>query len=84
MRATLLILLALLAASPAAAHDWNGIAVDAKDQIYVVDAEDGQVWRIDSQGKVTVHVKGEESLKTCRHTHHLAIDKDGVLWLPSG
>ena len=84
MRTTLLVFLALLAASPAAAHDWNGIAVDKKDRIYVVDAEDGQVWRIDPQGKIAVHLAGEESRKTCRHTHHLAIDKDSVLWLPSG
>jgi hypothetical protein len=78
-------LLAVLAiAPPASAHDWPGIAADARDHLYVVDAEDGQVWSIDPKGAVKVHVPGEEDGKRCRHTHHLALDAAGVLWMPSG
>ena len=60
------------------------VAIDAKGNLYVVDAEDGQVWRIGPDGKTAVHVKGATDAETCRHTHHLAIGDDGTLWLPSG
>ncbi|MCA8961025.1 MAG: hypothetical protein KDC38_10960 [Planctomycetes bacterium] len=83
MRRLSLILFALLV-SPAFGHDANGIAIDAKDQIFVVDAEDGQVWSIDAEGRSRVHLVGITDAKSCRHTHHLAFDETGTLWLPSG
>ncbi len=84
MRHLPLILAVILWTGTARAHDWNGIAVDARDNVFVVDAEDGQVWRIDPKGKVAVHLPGARIDEPCAHTHHLAIDEEGALWLPSG
>jgi len=84
VRTALATLLVALATTPVLAHDWNGIAIAADDVLFVVDAEDGQVWRVDAKGKVSVHHKGVEDRKTCPHTHHVVLDGDGTLWLPSG
>ena len=84
MRSVLAALFLAFAAGAALAHDWNGIAIGADDALFVVDAEDGQVWRVDAKGKVTVHHEGVEDRKTCPHTHHVVLDGEGNLWLPSG
>ena len=84
MRMALAVLLLAFATAPARAHDWNGIAIGADDALFVVDAADGQVWRVDPKGKVTVHHEGVEDRETCPHTHHVVLDGDGSLWLPSG
>ncbi len=84
MRQILLVLAIVLGAATTWAHDWNGIAIDARDHVFVVDAEDAQVWRIDPKGKVSVHLAGAKDDEPCPHTHHLAMDEAGVLWLPSG
>jgi hypothetical protein len=77
-------LLSLLWVSPAAAHDWNGIAIDKAGCLYVVDAEDGQVWKVSPAGKVEVYRKGAAGAEECDHAHHLAIDETGALYIPSG
>jgi len=71
-------------AAVAAAHDWNGLAIDPAGRVYAVDAEDGQVWRVAPDGKVAVYVPGAALDEDCYHFHHLALDGEGVLWLPSG
>ncbi|MHC5012197.1 MAG: hypothetical protein ACYTG6_14850 [Planctomycetota bacterium] len=75
--------LVLLFAVPALAHDWNGIALDASGHVYVIDAEDAQIWKIGPAGEVSVFFPGSEGEPLC-HPHHLAMDADGVLWLASG
>jgi sugar lactone lactonase YvrE len=75
------LLFAVLWASPAHGHDWNGLAQDAQGRLYAIDAEDGRVWRVAQDGSVDVFVEGSEAL--C-HPHHLAFDAEGELWLASG
>ena len=77
-------LVLLLSFGAASAHDWNGIDIDGEGRLYVVDAEDGQVWRIDAAGTVAVHRKGIDERATCPHTHHVVVDAAGNVWLPSG
>lgn len=86
MRRTALFVLALTIApiAPLAAHDWNGLAIDARGNLYVVDAEDGQIWKITPAGTVSVFVKGTPRGQTCHHPHHLAMDPEGLLWFASG
>ena len=76
--------LLLIFVSGAWAHDWNGITIDKAGNLYVVDAEDGQVWKVSPAGKDEVYRKGAAPGKGCDHAHHLAIDADGLLYIPSG
>lgn len=78
----LAVLLPLLAA-PALGHDWNGMARAPDGSLYVVDAEDGQIWRVSPRGEVSVFVKGEDA-RACNHPHHLEMDHRGLLWLAGG
>src|SRR5688572_436115 len=50
------------------AHPASGIVVDRAGHIYFSDLE--TIWRLDTQGKLTVFRKGERG----RHVHELAID----------
>lgn len=77
-----LVAVAALAAG-AAAHDWNGLVADRAGNLFAVDAEDGQVWKIAPDGKVTTLVDGERGSKL-NHPHHLEIDGDDHLWLAGG
>lgn len=81
MLSTLIIVL-YTAASPAV-HDWNGLCLDKKGNVYVIDAEDGQIWRISKDGTVRVFLSGKKA-RQLHHPHHLAIDAKGSLWLASG
>ncbi|MEM7232208.1 MAG: hypothetical protein AAF517_08545 [Planctomycetota bacterium] len=80
------IIVALAIALPATvlAHDWNGLTIDAKGSLFSIDAEDGQAWRIDPDGKVAVFLPGTKDPKRCRHPHHLVLDTTGRFWIPSG
>jgi DNA-binding beta-propeller fold protein YncE len=51
------------------AHPASGIVVDRAGNIYFSDLE--TIWRLDTQGKLTVFRKGERG----RHVHELAIDE---------
>lgn len=73
----------LLLALVAAAHDWNGIARTGDGTLLVVDAEDGQIWKVSPEGNVSVFVAGKKT-KACNHPHHLALDRKGALWLAGG
>jgi hypothetical protein len=73
----------LLLALAAAAHDWNGMARAGNGALYVIDAEDGQIWKVSAKGAVSVFVAGEKA-KRCNHPHHLALDRKGALWLAGG
>jgi sugar lactone lactonase YvrE len=75
--------LALFLGATAAAHDWNGIARDSAGSVYVVDAEDGHIWRVTPDGKSSTFVGGEAGI-ALNHPHHLAIDEQEQLWLGSG
>ena len=76
-------LLSVLLVGAAPAHDWNGIAIDSSGRLYVVDAEDGQLWRVSPDGKSTVFVPGSRG-RELKHPHHLAPDATNTLWLASG
>ncbi|MHC4480093.1 MAG: hypothetical protein ACYS1C_03875 [Planctomycetota bacterium] len=65
------------------AHDWNGIAGAGDGSLFVVDAEDGQIWMISPNGQVSVFFTGKVA-KCCIHPHHLALDTHGQLWLAGG
>jgi hypothetical protein len=55
-----------LTGSPGAlAHDWNGIAMDRAGNLYVVDAEDGQIWKVSPAGKAEVYRKGAARGQEC-------------------
>ncbi len=84
MRHAVSFIVVLFLTAPAWAHDWNGLAIDGQNRAYVVDAEYGTIWRVDDKGKVSVLVAGNVDSKTCRHSHHLAFDREGTLWIPSG
>jgi hypothetical protein len=70
-------------AAPARAHDWNGIARDSAGNVFVVDAEDGWIWKVTPDGKARGFVTGEAGI-ALNHPHHLAIDELDRLWLGSG
>ena len=86
MRRALILTACLLATlgSPLPAHDWNGLAIDPRGNLYLVDAEDGQIWKITKTGKVQIFVKGTPRGQVCHHPHHLSLDAHGVLWFASG
>jgi sugar lactone lactonase YvrE len=73
----------LLAAGTAAAHDWNGIAIDADGNVFVVEAEYGRIWKIARDGTSALFVSAKDG-EQLGHPHHLAIDAKGTLWLASG
>jgi sugar lactone lactonase YvrE len=75
--------LLLALATGAAAHDWNGLARDSRGNLFVVDAEDGHVWKVAPDGSVTTFVTSEAGA-ALEHPHHLAIDERDRLWLGSG
>jgi len=70
-------------AATAFAHDWNGIAIDPRGSIYVVDADSSRIWKVSPDGKVKVHVD-VPAASALHHPHHLSIDGEGTLWLGSG
>jgi hypothetical protein len=65
------------------AHDWNGLALDRSGNAYSIDAEDGYIWKIAPDGKVSTFLPTDRG-KDLGHPHHLAIDDSGTLWLASG
>jgi sugar lactone lactonase YvrE len=76
---------ALFITAPALAHahDWNGLARDSHGNLFVVDAEDGYVWKVAPDGRATTFVSGDAG-EPLNHPHHLAIDEHDRLWLGSG
>jgi hypothetical protein len=60
------------------------MAIDKAGNIFVVDADDGQVWKVSPAGKVEAYRKGATRGETCDHAHHLAIDAHDLLYIPSG
>jgi streptogramin lyase len=72
--------LVAVAASPAFAHDWNGMAQDSKGRIYVVDGDSGRIWRIATDGKVELFIDAKVG-GSLVHPHHLAIDGDDNVWV---
>jgi len=81
--ATAALLAVAVLASEVSAHDWNGLAADRAGNLFAVDAEDGYVWKIAPDGKVSTFVDGERGSKL-NHPHHLEIDGDDHLWLAGG
>lgn len=71
---TAVITLLLFAAGDVVAHPSWGVVVDRNDQVYFSDLE--TIWKIDSQGKLSVFRAGVSG----RHIHDLAIDEDGNLY----
>ncbi len=74
---------AFLLCATAAAHDWNGIARDSAGNVFVVDAEDGWIWKVAPDRRARGFVTGEAGI-ALNHPHHLAIDEQDRLWLGSG
>jgi sugar lactone lactonase YvrE len=72
MRKFVLLFLLLLPVTAAAHPPW-AIVADDKNQIYLSDLE--TIWKIDAAGKVSVFRAGVSG----RHTHEIALDKDGNL-----
>ena len=83
MRLDTILLTIALARPSAAAPAWNGIARASRGHVYVVDAEDGHIWRIAPDGEVRDFVSGEAGI-ALNHPHHLAIDEQDQLWRGSG
>jgi len=81
----LLLAHSLLAAAPrtALAHDWNGLVLDSRGHCFVVDAEDGYVWKVAPDGVASTFVPTAAGV-AMNHPHHLAIDEHDRLWLASG
>jgi hypothetical protein len=73
----------VLAAAPVAAHDWNGLALDAAGNAYVVDADDGRIWKVAGDGKATTFIGGADGERLA-HPHHVELDERGFLWLAAG
>lgn len=87
-RSVVAIVAAVALANAAAAHDWNGLARDSTGAIFVVDAEDGHVWKVVAEApggavKARGFITGEAGV-ALGHPHHLATDEQDRLWLASG
>jgi hypothetical protein len=79
MRALIIMLAAIimtvvLSADAVSAHPAWGIAVDRNNQVYFSDLE--TVWKIDSQGKLTVFRAGISG----RHVHEIRLGEDGNIY----
>ena len=71
--------LSLLFAPLAIAHPGPGIVVNAKGELYFVDAFRSRIMKVDGAGKMTVFVESTER-KNLSHLHHLVIDAKGNLY----
>lgn len=65
-------------------HDWNGIAIDGKGNLFVIDGETCEISKIAPDGRVSRLLAEAEDRKKLNHGHHIVLDKDGNLIIPSG
>ncbi len=82
-RLTMVLLVTLLVVPAAWAHDWNDIAINRAGDIFVVDADYGEIWKIAPNGKVETFVS-KQTGEGCNHPHHLSMDAHDTLWFGSG
>ncbi len=82
-RATIAWALLAFAATPAKAHDWNGIAVAKDGAVLATDGEESRLYRVAADGKVSILVEWREG-SWHSHAHHVATDREGNAWLTSG
>ncbi|HVE65492.1 MAG TPA: SMP-30/gluconolactonase/LRE family protein [Thermoanaerobaculia bacterium] len=68
----LIVAAALTLATPVAAHEGWGIAVDPNGQVYFADIPANAVWRISADGEV--------KRVADKHSHALVLDSDGNLY----
>ena len=58
----------------------RGLAIDDDDQLLVVSHGANQLVRVDKEGKVSAVVEG----RPFRFPHHVAVDKDGAIYIADG
>ena len=61
-------------------HDWNGICVDSKGNVFFVNADPSAIYKATPEGKVTLFARDD----AWKHPHHLSIDGKDNLYFAGG